>query len=231
MSFRTIIPETAAVFFRFLQILPGSFYQFQYYLRIHCFQVIGSEIEASCVRGTVFQISSDMIFHALCYCGRDRFYSYNEFHSSVKSPSFNIFHNRVTDNKCPFSVVDTTFILRRIICIMYIQWVFFLVSAWLLLWDGVLLRRLPWLRIIFNCSPDMISLSFVSIDFVVLFFFYRFNVSNVMISSLYWLGSPVKDLSQCSCSSIRHVEISFSIWWNCFSVMFLSLCVACFRRS
>ena len=45
-----------------------------------------------------------------------------------------------------------------------------LLTAWLLLWDGGLLRSLFSLRITFNCSPDVISPSFVLNDFVVFIF-------------------------------------------------------------
>ena len=101
-------------------------------------------------------------------------------------PSFYIFRDRATYNECPFSVVDITLILWRMVCtVISIRW-FFPFSVWLLLCDGVLLRGLPSLRIIFNCSPDVISRSFVSTDFAVFMLFFWLNVSDIMI----WMNIP-----------------------------------------
>lgn len=51
-----------------------------------------------------------------------QFYSNIRFHFFVKSPSFNICHNRVTDNKCSFSVTAAIFTLWHMICNIYIRW-------------------------------------------------------------------------------------------------------------
>ena len=162
LSFRTVIPETTTVFFWFLQTLPESLDKLQ-----HLFHYFSRD---RCIRGVVLT-SSDMTFHTRRCCAKDRFYSNSRSHSIFKFPSFNIFHSRDTDNEYPLSVVSTTFILWRITCIVISIWLFFPVSAWLLLWDGVLLRWLPSLRTIFICSPDAISPSFVLTDSAVFTFF------------------------------------------------------------
>ena len=116
-------------------------------------------------------------------------------------------------NECRFSVVGIALTLWRMVCTVISIWWF--VSAWLLSWDGVLLRWLPSLRIIFSCSPDIISRSFVSTDFAVFMFFpgecfWYHDLNEYFLFHLcIWLRSIVKDLSQCSCSSIRHAKKRF----------------------
>ena len=76
LSFRKVTPETTTVFFcffyRYCQVHYVSCYIFCVFI---IFKVIGSEMKDNCIRGVVFQASSNMMFHTLCCCARDRFYN------------------------------------------------------------------------------------------------------------------------------------------------------------
>ena len=118
--------------------------------------------------------------------------------------------------------------------VISIPW-FFPFSVWLLLCDGVLLRGLLSLRIIFNCSPDVISRSFVSTDFAVLVFFsdWMFLISwfewIFLISSLYLInGFSKRFITVFSFfnSSCRKKKLFAGIA----SLVFPSVFVACFCR-
>ena len=189
-----------------------------------------------------------------------------------------ILQNWFTNNECPFSVVNTTFILWRMICIdIFIQW--FISSVGVITFVGwfvikVITRdgsrttatsKMEHFRIILNGFQPLIIITKSSIldvatvldpplitfiknhvslfswcDFSFLcykpfrcfYIFFWLNVPDVMI----WINIPFFIFVFIKVSNERLMtvfllfnsswrkEISFSIWWNSFSVVF-----SCFR--
>ena len=178
----------------------------------------------------LFQKSSDVMLNTLCCCARDRFYSSSRFLSNSRSLRPSIFFTIESLIMSVFFLLFSTFTLRCTICIVILIW--WLISS---------VKRntfMGLLTFIFNCSPHEFSPSFVSVHFVVFIFFldwtfsmswfhliflfpyfYLIKVSNKKFITVFLLFN----------SSCRK-EISFSIWWNSFSVVLPPVCIACFCR-